>query len=431
MTSARPQVGYIELLRELADYRKLYAAHTLSLLGDWFNTIAVLLVLTRITHSSARSISFVLILKLLPVFLMGPVAGVVVDRFSRKTIMVVADLTRAGVVLAVLLVQIWPEPWIIYAATGVQIGISAFFEPARTASVPNLVPERALTTSNALGAVTWSAMFTLGAAVGGVVTEYLGWQTAVLLDSATYLISAVLIGRIALPHRLRRPKEGHLSLYEMCGALDVVEGFRYIRSRGDVVRLILVKPIWGLAGAITLVLTVMGDTEYAVVGSTALGISALYTARAVGTGLGPIVARWLTRSEPGAMWRILGWAYPWGALWYLLFAASDPLLLAASAVTIAHLGGSTLWVFSTVLLQRTVPDEFRGRVFSAELGLFTLVASASFWVYGWLMDVQGVSPRASVVIMAVTMIPPAVAWILARPRDMEDASDPSNGEYGA
>ena len=144
-----------------------------------------------------------------------------------------------------------------------------------------------------------------------------------------------------------------------------------------------------------------------------LGISLLYTARAFGTGLGPIISRRITRNAPSAMWRILGWSYLWGALWYLGFAASRHVIPAAVCIIIAHIGGSTIWVFSTVLLQQTVPDEYRGRVFAAELGLFTLTASASFFVYGWLMDVGGLSPRATVALMCVGLLTPAVFWIRA------------------
>jgi len=413
MPSAPAQIGYLELLRRYPDFRTLYLAHTLSLVGDWFNLIAVMLLLTELMGSSALSISWVLILKLLPIFFVGPVAGVVVDRTSRKAVMIVTDLLRCFVVLSILLVVVYPVVWILFVATAVQISISAFFEPARTATIPNLVPAEALSAANALGAVTWSAMFTLGAALGGIVTYRLGWEAAILIDAATYLVSALLLIRVRVPHRVRPRKGRNLTLAEVTGVADVVAGARYILGHGRVASLILVKTIWGMAAAVTLVLTVMGGGEYAVGGSAALGISLLYTARAFGTGLGPIISRRITRSAPSAMWRILGWSYLWGALWYLGFAASRHVLVAAACVSIAHIGGSTIWVFSTVLLQQTVPDEYRGRVFAAELGIFTLTASASFFVYGWLMDVAGLSPRTTVVLMCLGLLVPAVLWIRA------------------
>lgn len=412
MNRSTDQIGYLQLLREYPDYRNLYFAHTFSLLGDWMNTIAIFLLIQQITGTSAQAIGGVIILKLLPAFFMGPIAGVVVDRYSRKTIMIVSDLLRAGVVLCVLFVVIYPQAWILYVATAVQIGISSFFEPARSASIPNLVPDRALTTANILGAVTWSAMFTLGSALGGVIIELLGWQSAVLLDGATYLVSAILISRVHLPHRRTRPRSGHLTLRQMTGLEDVIDGFNHIRKNRDVIALILVKPLWGIAGALTLVLTVMGGTEYQVMGSAALGISFLYTVRAIGTGFGPIVARRLTMGKSELMWNALGWSFLWASVWYAAFASTGVALLAAACVLIAHLGGSTIWVFSTVLLQQTVPDEFRGRVFAAEMGLFTLTGSASLWMTGWLMDERGVSPRNLVFLLSALILPIGLAWLI-------------------
>jgi MFS family permease len=411
--SRTPQlIGYLPLLRQYRSFRYLYAAHTLSLLGDWFNTIAILALMSRMTGSSARSIGLVLILKLLPNFLMGPVAGVVADRLSRKHILIVTDLLRFAVVLSILLVSIYPQVWILYVATAVQIALSAFFEPARSASIPNLVPREALPTANALGAVTWSAMFTLGAALGGVVTEFLGWQTAIIFDSLTYLVSALLIRRVELPRRPRRTEP--MSVARMTGLPDFLEGLSYLVRQPAVTWMVLVKAAWGIAGSITLLLTLFGERLYAPAGRAALGMSVLYTARAVGTGLGPILSRRITRGNPEAMGRIIGWAFLWGGACYLVFASVTHVALAAACVVLAHLGGSTTWVFSTVLLQRTVPDRYRGRVFAAELGLMTLTTSASTYLYSWLVDVAGWNLRPLAVLLGLTLLMPGLVWLTGR-----------------
>ena len=112
------------------------------------------------------------------------------------------------------------------------------------------------------------------------------------------------------------------------------------------------------------------------------------------------------------MQQILGWCFVWGGFWYLVFAAVDHLVLATLCVVLAHLAGSTLWVFSTVLLQQEVPDRYRGRIFSAELGLVTLTMSASTFVYSWLADVAGFGLRQLVVILALSLFLPGVIWIL-------------------
>lgn len=412
-TEALP--GSFRILRDNPGFLRLYLAHSLSLLGDWFNTIAVLTLLSEMTGSSAQSLGWVLILKLLPNFFMGPIAGVTVDRMSRRGIMVGSDLIRAAVVLNMLWVAIFPVPGILYLATVLQVAVSAFFEPARTASIPNLVPPRALPAANALGAATWSAMFTLGAAVGGVFTHAFGWEAAIIFDAATYLASAAIIRTVNLPHR-SLPRRGRRSFAEFSGWRDAVEGLRFLRHRTEIASIVLVKAAWGVAGAVTLLLTVFGQRIFSPRGGGALGIAALYTARAIGTGIGPILARRITRGRPGATLRIIGWSFVWSGAWYAAFAAAPNLRTAAVFVLIAHLGGSTLWVFSTVLLQQMVPDELRGRIFSAEMGLMTLTTSVSTFVYGWLLDVPGLPPRGVVVALAATMALPGIWYIRAARR---------------
>jgi hypothetical protein len=90
--------------------------------------------------------------------------------------------------------------------------------------------------------------------------------------------------------------------------------------------------------------------------------------------------------------------------------------LAAALVVLAHFGGSILWVYSTVMLQRMVPDEFRGRVMSTDLGLATLAISASLWVYGWLAESPGADLRLLVRVLALSLLVPAALWWIAAGR---------------
>jgi MFS family permease len=403
--------GYLRLLVDHRDFRYLYLARTVSLFGDWFNLLAVLALLREIDGSSARAIGWVLILKLLPLFLLGPVAGVVADRFSRKGIMIASDFGRFAAVSALLLAGVFPQ-WslvLVYGLTAAQIGLAAFFEPARTASVPNVVPEEDLGAANALGAITWSAMFTLGSGLGGLVTWAFGWQAAIIIDALSYLVSAWLVRRVRLPRRPRRG-EGPLDFWTVTGLRDVTEGASYVLARPRLAAVLLIKTGWGIAGGITLLLTVFGQQVYPLAGSPELGVTLLYLARALGTGLGPVLGRRIMGDDPDRIRRLLTFAFLLPAGCYLLFALTRDPWSAAFLVTTAHLGGSTLWVFSTLLLQREVPDALRGRIFAAELGLATLAFSVSTFVYGHLVDLPGSSPRRVVAIMAVSLLIPASFW---------------------
>lgn len=409
--SAASRPGSLEVLRVCPGFRLLFGARVISLFGEWFSLLAVIALLREVAGSSAGAIAGLLILKLLPIFLAGPVAGVVADRFSRRWIMVISDVVRVGLVLLLLLTPVIPRPVAyVYVLITCQVVAAAFFEPARSAALPQLVPDRYLSSANALGAVAWSVMFALGAALGGVVTDLFGWRVALVVDAGTFLVSAALVLRISLPARERR-REGRADWMTLTGLRDLIEGIGFIGRRPDVATVMFIKTGWGVAGAITLFLTLFGEREYAIRGRPDLGVAMLYVARALGTGIGPVLARRLAPLEtPWAMRRLIVGSILWPCVWYLVFAVTDHWLVAAAAVVLAHFGGSVLWVYSTLLLQRSVPDGFLGRVMSTDLGLATLAISISLWVYGRLAEVPGADLRVLVRWMAVSLLVPAAIW---------------------
>src|SRR5205085_5279232 len=187
-----PPTGYLELLRRNRDFRLLWLGQVVSQLGDWFDTIALFTLVLRLT-GSGRAVGLVLVARFLPSVVLGPLSGVVADRFNRRHIMIASDIARAVVVLGFLLVRSAGQVWLVYVLTILQLGFSAFFEPARSAAVPSVVSERELVTANSLSSVTWSAMLTLGAAIGGPVTGWFGTDVAFVADSLTYVASALLI----------------------------------------------------------------------------------------------------------------------------------------------------------------------------------------------------------------------------------------------
>src|SRR5438445_5616731 len=202
---AAPAVTYRELLRANRGFRLLWLGQVVSQMGDWFDTIAVYTIALRLTGSS-RSVALIMVARFLPSVFIGPLSGVVADRFSRRTIMITADLLRAAVVLGFLFVRHPDQMWLVYVLTVLQLAFSAFFEPAKTAAIPSVVSDRELLAANAISAITWSVMLTLGAAIGGFVAGWFGTNAAFVLDSLTFVASAMLIVRVQFPKR--RAREG-------------------------------------------------------------------------------------------------------------------------------------------------------------------------------------------------------------------------------
>jgi len=409
---ATGQTGYVALLRENRGFRLLWLGQVVSQLGDWFNTIAVYTLVLNLT-GSGRAVGLVLVARFLPTVVIGPLAGVVADRYSRRRIMIISDVVRAVVVLGFFFIRRPDQVWIIYALTVLQLAASTFFEPAKSAVIPSLVAERDLVTANAISSVTWSSMLTLGAALGGFVTGWFGTDVAFVIDSLTYLASALLVAAVIFPARPRRPKS-KLTVGKALGITDTLEGIRYVRTRPRVLALLAVKPAWGLGGGILALLAVFGEKIFPIGGSAAIGIGVLYAVRGVGTAVGPIASRILLDETRRRMQQAIGVSFIIGGVFYMAFGAATNFAVAATMLFIAHMGGSIVWIYATVLLQASVEDDFRGRVFAAELTLLTLALAISNYATGELLDRFGYSPRAVTIGIGAFFLVPGLLWFATR-----------------
>lgn len=405
-------VGYIDLLRRNRAFRQLWLGQVVSQMGDWFNTIALYTIILQLT-GSGRDVGLLLVARFVPSFFFGPISGVIADRFSRQKIMIWSDLLRALVVLGFLFVRRADQIWLVYVLTVFQLGLSTFFEPAKTAAIPSIVEDRELVSANAISSVTWSAMLTIGAAIGGLITDRFGTDVAFVLDAGTYLLSAALIASIRVPKRKKRERQ-KVSVSRLLGIKETIEGIKYVIDRPRVLALLLVKPAWGLGGGILTLLAVFGERIFPIGKGAAGGIGVLFAARGIGTAVGPIVARRLSGEGEKRMQVSIGIAFLIGGVFYIAFGTATNFIFALIVLGVAHCGGSILWVFSTVMLQRNVVDSFRGRVFAAELALVTLTMAASNYVTGELLDRFSFSPRVVTVGIGIIFLLPGVAWFLSQ-----------------
>src|SRR5437867_1727719 len=323
------------------------------------------------------------------------------------------ELLRTAVVLGFLFVRHPDQMWLVYVLTVLQLAFSAFFEPAKTAAIPSVVSDRELLAANAISAITWSVMLTLGAAIGGFVAGWFGTNAAFVLDSLTFVASAMLIARVHFPKRPARAST-KLTIGKALGITDTIEGARYVKHRSRVFAYLMVKPAWGMGGGILTLLAVFGERVFPVAGKTATGIGVLFTARGIGTAIGPMFARRWAGETRRQMQTAIGIAFLIGGVFYFAFGTSQSFFLALLFLLIAHTGGSILWVFSTVLLQKEVEDEFRGRVFAAELALLTLTMAASNYLVGELMDRFGFSPRVVTAGVGTFFLLPGLFWFVTR-----------------
>ncbi|HUK90163.1 MAG TPA: MFS transporter [Blastocatellia bacterium] len=416
--SARPDkpVGYVRTFSRNTDFRRLFIGQLVSQTGDWFNTVALYTLLLSLS-GSGEAIAYILIIKLLPIFFLSPVAGVAADRFNRKTIMILSDIIRGFVVLGFLFVNRPNQIWIIYLLTGLEVIVSAFFEPAKSASIPNIVPEEELISANALSSASWSVTLAVGAALGGVVTDVLGRHSAFIIDSISFFVSAMYIWFVRIPPATRRPATpggvgGRRSMAHAFGLTDVIDGLRYLKSNLDVGVLLMAKTGWGLGGGVLLLLTIFGKKVFPIGRDGGTSIGLFYAARGLGAAIGPVLSRPLSGESAKGMKKGITAAFFVSALFYLLFARSTGFVAALLFVIGAHAGGSIQWTYSTTLLQITVPDKYRGRVFALDMALLTLAMSLSTYLTGWGMDHLGLSERTLAAIMGGVFVIPGFGWVL-------------------
>ena len=409
---------YTALLRHNRNYRLLWTAQVVSELGDWFYALAVYHLLLDLTGNKAQAVGLAVVLQVLPSTLAAPTAGVINDRIGRKGIMIGADMARFFVVLGMLAVRTPAMVWLVFPLLFIETVGAAFFEPAHSSAIPNIVPEDQVLAANALASITWSFCLAAGASLGGLVAVWLGRDAVFVLNAVSFLASAWLIRRMdfAEPHAEGLPP---LHVRELVDFKPVLEGMRYLRSDPRLFATVFVKGGIGLLGANNVLLPILGERVFPVklggldhARGAMLGMSMLMGARGAGALLGPLVAvRW-AREHQSRLRRGIFFGFLLAAAGYAVLGTSTSLPVAILAVIVAHGGSSTNWVFSSTLLQIYTEDRFRGRVFSADFGLCMIGISASSYAAGVAIDL-GVPARTFAVLIGCIMVVPAAAWAFA------------------
>jgi Na+/melibiose symporter-like transporter len=401
--------SYVILVRQNRDYRYLWLSQVVSLMGDWFTLIASASLVANLS-GSGLAIGGLFLARLLPPFVLGPLAGVVADRFDRRKILIASDLLRAVVVLNFLFVRTAQEIWLLYVLTILQLSISAFFEPTRAALMPSIVVRKDLITANALDGTTWSTMLALGAALGGLATAIFGISAAFLIDAATFLVSAWFVSRITRP--MAEPET------ELSGEVETswggfVAGVRYLWQRPSVLVIALIKASSSLAfGGIAVVEVTFAKEVFPIGddGSGTLGL--IYLTIGLGTGLGPLVARRITGDNPLAMqWAIL-FTYIAMVIGYTMQGWAFTLAILLVATFIRTVGTGINWVYSSSLLQMIVPGNYLGRVFAFDLAMMTLASSTSTLWVGWAKDNLGLSSHQLALSLGSVPAVMTVGWMI-------------------
>ena len=406
--------SYVALVRENRDFRKLWIASVISMMGEWFNTIALFFLILEYTGSEFL-LGLLFTVRMAGFAILQPVIGLMADRFHRKSLMVISNLIQMVLALCFLFVNDSGDIVWMIGLSGLMMVLHGVYMTAERASLPNIVSEEDLATANALEAASWSTALCMGAMLGGVVVSYWGTDAAFIIDSFTFLLGTLFLINLTLPQTVEESMKGP---WFSTAFGNIKRGWRRIRSQPSLFRIVFAKASWNIAGGglagVFLVLLGADVKGY----GAAFGFGLFFFARGIGTGLGPIIARTLFTNErawPG----LVGNLIVISGIFYLLIGATLDvnLWLTVVLVILAHSASRANWVLSTILVQQWVEDEVRGRVFSADMLILSVAFSLSTTAAGWLMERTSLSIQQGVLIFSSVMILSGLIFSLWKPED--------------
>ena len=403
---------YLQLIRENRDFRRLWIAAVISMLGEWFNTIALFFLILEYTGSEFL-LGLLFTVRMAGFAILQPFIGLMADRFNRKMLMVVSNLLQAGLALCFLLVNDSSDiAWMI-GLSGLMMVLHGVYMTAERASLPNVVSEEDLATANALDAASWSTALCLGAMLGGIVVSFYGTNAAFIVDSLTFLVGTLFLVNLKLPQSIDESMKGPLF---STGIRNIKFGWNRIRSQPALFRIVFAKASWNVAGGglAGVYLVLMGANVDGF--GAAFGFGLFFFARGVGTGLGPILARaFLTDEE--AWPSLVGHLIVASGMIYFLVGISVPYALWTTVILVifAHSASGANWVLSTVMMQQWVEDEVRGRVFSVDMLILSVAFSTSTSVAGYLMENTDLGIRNGILLFSSVMVLSGVVFSMWKP----------------
>jgi MFS family permease len=408
--------GYIQLLRRNPAYTRLWIAQAVSFLGDWFSTVALSSIVVRYSNGSGAAVSALLLVRFLPPLLVGPFAGVLVDRLNRKLLLIISDSARVIIVLLFLLVNDSSRLWLVYVLTILQFCLSALFEPARSAMIPSVVISEDLVRANFLASTTWSVMLAAGAALGGAVATLFGTSAALVIDASSFAISALFIATIQIrPSPKLDGSKDNQRTSNPSSELGFMDGLRYIAKRPATAATLLIK-LGGSIGSVDALLVIYATKRF-VVGENGTGsLGMFYAAFGLGAALSVILLTRFNSDSIRTMRRFITVGYACLTVGWFVFAGAPSLLVAALGILVKAMGSSVYWTYSSVILQKTVPDKFLGRLFALDMAGFQLATVVSIIITGWLLDQLPASAVQLIVIgTGVASLIPLIGWTMAIP----------------
>ena len=355
--------AFVSLLRDNRNYRYTWAGQVVSEIGDHFNNIAVFSLAVAHTKSGLV-VSGVMLSRAIPAVLIGPLAGVVLDRANRKQVMIASDLIRAIVAMAFILTVRRTDTWLLYVLSALLMLASPFFTSGRASILPSIATKDELHTANSLTQTTQWTTLTIGTFLGGASVMQFGYQWAFFGNSLSFLVSALCISRLFLPGDGFRPPRSSLTESEVVRPWhEYAEGLRYMRATPLILGLALINVGWATGGgAAQILFTVFGELVF---NRGPAGLGTIWSFAGVGLLCGGALAHTIGRRLSFTNYkRSIAICYVVHGGSYILFSQMRSFTWALVFIALSRAGVGFSSVMNMSQLLRHVPNAFRGRVFA-------------------------------------------------------------------
>jgi MFS family permease len=407
------------------DFSLLWFSGLVSVAGDWVLLTALPYFVYARTGSTLATAGMTAA-ELAPSIVLSSLAGVFVDLWNRKHVLVIANLLQAVTVAALFLVSDDGSLWLVYAVAVAQSAISSFSMPAEQALLPSLVPRDLLVEANAMNALNNRLGRLAGVPLGAALLAWIGLDAVVLVDAVSFLAAALLVAPIVVPPAAEQspPTEadglaGATAAAESALATfwrEWLEGIRLVRDDRTIAVLFVVFGLMTFGGTMLDPLAVPWVRDVLEAG---VGIYAVLTMTHAIAGIGGslLVGTLGTRFTPR---QLIGWPSIVAGV-VLLVRFNLPVLWVAIALT--AVGGATSVASSVgvdTLAQERVPERLRGRVFGSLQGTIWLLSLLGAVVGGVLGELVGIRPALDLAAFLVAVA--GVVVLLAIPRSGDDAA---------
>jgi len=393
------------LLRQNRNYRYTWMGQVVSEIGDYFNNIAVFALVME-KSGSGLVVSGVMLSRAIPAMLAGPAAGVVLDRFDRRQIMIASDLIRAVLALAFVLTIHQPRPWLLYLLSGALMLASPFFTSGRSAILPAIATDDELHTANSLTQTTSWATLTAGTLLAGFSAAKFGYAWAFILNSLSFVFSAWSIWLIAAPGGFRAERK-HVPAVRPWH--EYAEGLSYMRSVPLMTGIAMISVGWAIGGGAAQILFALFGEQ--VFHRGAAGIGSIWGFAGIGLLVGGATGHLVGRRVGFAGYKLsVTISYLVHGAAYMLFSQVESYTAALIAMMFSRVGMAVTSVLNNSQLLRHTPDRFRGRVFATMESLRWSMMIVSMAAAG--IASQYCSPRTIGLVAGAFGSLTAVAWAI-------------------